>query len=68
MIRIHLDDILGRGRSQAYTHGAVYLTELDQLAERPELAGLDPAPGAYREALKRRHGRKYGFWDLVERG
>lgn len=68
LYRALLDDILGRGRSQAYTHAAAYLLELDLIAERHELAGLDPAPQDYREALKRRHGRKYGFWDLVEGG
>jgi hypothetical protein len=67
LYRALLDDILDRGRSQAYGHGAAYLKELDRIAERADLAGLDPDPQAYRAALKRRHGRKYGFWDLVER-
>ena len=61
-----LDDILGRGRSQAYAHGAAYLQELDLIAERADLGGLKPDPAEYRQGLKRRHGRKYGFWDLVE--
>ncbi|AWN38902.1 hypothetical protein DK427_07735 [Methylobacterium radiodurans] len=68
LYRALLDDILARGRSQAYTHGAAYLLELDLIAERADLGGLKPDPSEYREGLKRRHGRKYGFWDLVEGG
>lgn len=66
LYRALLDDILGRGRSQAYAHGAAYLQELDLIAERADLGGLKPDPAEYRQGLKRRHGRKYGFWDLVE--
>jgi len=68
LYRALIDDILGRGRSQAYTHAAAYLSELDQLAERADLGGAEPDPAEYRAGLRRRHGRKYGFWDLVEGG
>ena len=60
-----LDGILEAGRSAAYSHGARYLTEIDGLADRLEPGAISPEPGAYREALRREHGRKHGFWSLV---
>ncbi len=60
-----LDDMLGKGRSAAYAHGARYLRELDGLAPRIETGALDPDPATYRGRLRRAHGRKYGFWNLV---
>lgn len=60
-----LDGILEFGRSAAYTHGARYLMELDALAGRLEPDAISPDPQAYREALRREHGRKHAFWNLV---
>ena len=60
-----LDGILEGGRSAAYPHGARYLTELDALAGQLNAAAISPAPGAYREQLRRTHGRKHAFWNLV---
>ncbi|MEA1834526.1 hypothetical protein U8607_20745 [Methylobacterium durans] len=51
-----IDDILKRGRTQAYAHAARYLAQLD---------AIDPASASYREILRRDHGRKHGFWSLV---
>ena len=56
---------MGKGRSAAYAHGARYLRELDGLAPRIETGALDPDPATYRGRLRRAHGRKYGFWNLV---
>ncbi|MDP4003616.1 DUF6880 family protein [Methylobacterium sp. NEAU K] len=61
-----LDNILQLGRSAAYAHGARYLLELDGLADRLEAGAISPAPDAYREALRRDHGRKSAFWSLVK--
>lgn len=61
-----IDDILGQGRSNAYPHAARYLTELDELAPRLEPASVEPDPETYRSGLRRRHGRKSGFWNLLE--
>ncbi|MDR7035642.1 hypothetical protein J2X36_000377 [Methylobacterium sp. BE186] len=51
-----IDDILERGRSQAYAHAARYLAQLD---------AIDPGASGYRDTLRREHGRKHGFWTLV---
>ncbi|MCJ2141633.1 DUF6880 family protein [Methylobacterium sp. E-066] len=60
-----LDGILESGRSAAYAHGARYLLELDGLADRLAAGAIDPAPAAYRERLRRDHGRKHAFWGLL---
>jgi hypothetical protein len=60
-----LDGILESGRSAAYTHGARYLLELDGLADRVAAGAIDPSPAAYRERLRRDHGRKHAFWGLL---
>ncbi|GJE43467.1 DUF6880 family protein [Methylobacterium soli] len=60
-----IDDILARGRAQAYGHAARYLAHLDALARRLAPGSLEPEQAAYREALRRAHGRKHGFWSLV---
>lgn len=66
LYRLLLDDILGKGRSQAYGHGARYLARLDVLAERIEQGRLSPDPPAYRDALRKTHGRKSAFWMHVK--
>jgi hypothetical protein len=60
-----LDEILQSGRSAAYPHGARYLLELDGLAGRLEAGAISPEPDAYREKLRREHGRKHAFWSLL---
>lgn len=63
LYRALLDDILDRGKSQAYGHGARYLAALDRLA--PHIGdgwGEIEPHDVWREALRRRHGRKYSFW------
>jgi hypothetical protein len=66
LYRSLLDDILARGRSPAYGHGARYLAKLDEL----ETKGLAEAGVSdhetYRAALRRAHGRKAGFWSIVD--
>ena len=66
LYRALIDSILSRGQSPAYPHAARYYSELEQLASREEQNWpIDPAR-TYRAGLKSRHGRKYGFWTLVE--
>lgn len=65
LYRRMLDGILEAGRSAAYAHGARYLAELDGLAARLSSGAIDPRPAAYRESLRRTHGRKHAFWTLV---
>ena len=65
LYRALLDDILTRGKSQAYGHGARYLAKLDSLAaEIPAWGGIDNHV-AYTLGLQKGHGRKYGFWSLT---
>ncbi len=65
LYRALVDDILGRGRSPAYGHAARYLATLALIhVDEVAAAGLAGHP-AYYDALKRDHGRKYGFWGLL---
>jgi len=64
----YLDDRSRRGaRSPAYGHAARYLARLDALAA----SGASPEPNApdhdtYRHNLRQAHGRKAGFWSLID--
>ncbi|RWR25592.1 hypothetical protein D2T29_21900 [Sinirhodobacter populi] len=64
LFRALLDDILGRARSKAYSHGARYLHQLDLIAEDADAARPSDIPShvEYREKLRAAHGRKIGFW------
>lgn len=67
LYRALLADILGRGKSQAYRHGVRYLAKLAELAERlPPGASDLPDHDAYCADIKKAHGRKSGFWALVD--
>lgn len=66
LYRALLDDILKTGRSPAYRQGARHLARLDDLAsENLAAAGLSDH-AAYRAGLRKAHGRKAGFWTLVD--
>jgi hypothetical protein len=66
LYRALIDSILTRGQSPAYPHAARYYSELESLAPREDANWpIDPAQ-TYRAGLKSRHGRKQGFWNLVE--
>jgi hypothetical protein len=66
LYRSLLDDILARARSPAYGHGARYLAKLDEL-ETEGLADTGMTDHeTYRTALRRAHGRKLGFWSIVD--
>lgn len=70
LYRALLAEILSQARSKAYGHGAGYLAALERLAfdsdsdpDRPP----EVIPHAeFLAALRRDHGRKLGFWALVE--
>jgi len=64
LYRALIDDILGRGNSAAYSHGARYLARLAEISTLTEGAGDDHA--TYLAGIKKAHGRKYGFWSAVE--
>jgi hypothetical protein len=66
VLRTLLDDILARGYSPAYGHAARYLHELDALWEHVSTwDDLLPHP-AYVDELRKRHGRKSGFWSRYQ--
>ena len=66
LYRALLDDILTRARSPAYGHAARYLVKLGDLDTMDLAAGGLLGHEAYRAGLRRSHGRKTGFWALVE--
>jgi hypothetical protein len=66
LYRALIDSILTRAQSPAYPHAARYYSELESLAAREDANWpIDPAR-TYRAGLKSRHGRKQGFWSLVD--
>ncbi|MFY9290239.1 MAG: DUF6880 family protein [Methylorubrum rhodinum] len=67
LYRALIDDILERARSNAYGHAARDLAKLATLAEEVEAGSLKPDHAAYVAGLRKAHGRKYGFWQLVEK-
>ncbi len=67
LYRALIADILERARSNAYGHAARDLAKLATLAEEVEPGRLEPDHAAYVAGLRKQHGRKYGFWQLVEK-
>ena len=66
LYRALLDDILARTKSPAYGHGARYLARLDELAAHNLVTPGLPDHDAYRAGLRKAHGRKKGFWSIVD--
>jgi hypothetical protein len=66
LYRCMIDDMLSNGRSSAYGYGARHLLTLDALAQRLEPGDLTPDHAAYRDALRKVHGRKSAFWEKVK--
>ena len=67
LYRTLLLDILARGNSVAYGHGARYLAKLDHLADAFD-AGVAPDcdnHAAFLARLRKDHARKSGFWAAV---
>ena len=66
LLRALLNDILARARSAAYGHAARYLERLNELSPRvADDTGL-ALHADYVAQLRKAHGRKYGFWSLVD--
>jgi len=66
LYRTLLDQILHDGRSKAYGHAVRYYSRLDALADRIETDGIHNTHATYKTELKKKHGRKSGFWGQVE--
>jgi hypothetical protein len=65
LYRALLDNILARAKSQAYGHGARYLTRLAALGAHLPGGGAVETHEAYLARVKQKHGRKTGFWNQV---
>ncbi len=66
LFRALLNDILARARSPAYGHGARYLERLGELSfVVADDTGLT-CHTEYVVQLRKAHGRKHGFWSLVD--
>ncbi len=68
LYRALIDDILGKAKSKAYVHAALYFQALEDLSARFDAASsLDiENPASYRARLQKLHGRKTGFWSLLD--
>ena len=70
LYRALLAEILAKARSKAYGHGAAYLAALERLASGsdgdPDRPTDLPLHAEFLAALRLDHGRKLGFWALVE--
>jgi len=60
-------DILREARSRAYGHAARYLLRLEELDAVIDDYGPVDGHTAFVASLRDRHGRKYSFWNRVER-
>ena len=67
LYRALIDDILAKGRSQAYGHAAGYFTTLAFLAADGFATHGLMDHHAYVDALRKAHGRKFGFWGLLDK-
>ena len=68
LYRALLDNILMTGRSQAYGYAARYFNALSRLA-MDEFASVDLMDHhAYVASLRKAHGRKSGFWSILDGG
>ncbi len=65
-LRAMIDFSLAQGRSSRYGHAARHLATVAALATTIGAFGEVETHAAYRARLERQHGRKYGFWSLVE--
>jgi hypothetical protein len=65
-LRAMIDFTLSKARSKRYGYAAGHLAECAALANRIEEHGACEPHAAYVARLKLEHGRKSGFWSLVE--
>ncbi len=66
LYRALLDHILNQGRSKAYGHAARYFATLDALGSRMPPDPSFRSHATYKAELRKKHGRKTGFWSQVE--
>jgi len=66
MRRAMVRDTLDGGKSKRYRHAARHLAECETCDAVIDDYSPFPTHSQFVEALKEKHGRKYGFWQLVE--
>lgn len=66
MRRAMIEDTLDGGKAKRYRHAARHLAECQSCHLAINDHGSFPTHEQFVAALKQRHGRKYGFWQLVE--
>jgi len=66
LYRTLVRSVLERGYSKAYRYAARDLASASMLADRLPADSGNPAHATFHADLKARHGRKYGFWQIVE--
>lgn len=66
MLRAMIDFSLGKARSSRYRHAARHLKECTSLAANIEDYQTFENHDAFIHRLKKEHGRKSGFWNLIE--
>lgn len=64
--RAMIQDTLDGGKSKRYRYAAGHLAECQSSDPDIDDFGNFPNHAAFVEALKQKHGRKHGFWHLVE--
>lgn len=64
--RAMITDTLDGSKTKRYRHAAGHLSECQSCATVVGEFGRFPNHGQFHAALKQKHGRKYGFWELVE--
>lgn len=65
-LRSMIDFTLDSARSSRYKHAARHLAGCWSLARHIDAFGNADSHNAYVADLKRRHGKKHGFWSLVD--
>jgi hypothetical protein len=65
--RAMIDFTLSAGRSSRYKHAAPHLRSCRDSAAHVENFGSVPDHPAYERALRTTHGRKFGFWQEVDK-
>ena len=64
-LRAMIDFALDNARSARYEHAARHLVECSNLAHGIEDFGTFETHGDYESRLRREHGRKWSFWNLI---
>ena len=65
LLRAMIGFSLDRARSRRYKHAVRHLIECEALAKRIENFAGQPTHNDYLITLRKRHGKKSGFWSMM---